>query len=125
MSQNRNAQLDSSCDPEKSLLAEFGRLWAEADDFGNGIRMRPRFTGTSSADYLTVYESLAQLRGRVLTVLEWGSGLGVVTIMASRMGFEAYGIEAEPDLVEYSENFAQGIRPKSTICSRELHPGRL
>ncbi len=122
MSQNRNAQLDSSCDPEKSLLAEFARLWAEADRLWERHQNAPAFQGYVSADYLTIYESLAQLRGRVLTVLEWGSGLGIVTIMASRMGFEAYGIEAEPDLVEYSENFAKVYGPRANFALGSFIP---
>ncbi len=71
-------------------------------DFGSNTRIPLAFEGYVSADYLSVFHSLAQLRNRVSTVLEWGSGLGVVSIMASRMGFEAFGIEAEAVLVEYA-----------------------
>ncbi len=106
MSQNPNAENHSSRDSERELLAEFSNLWAEADELWEQQRDAPAFHGYVSADYAAVYESLARLQGTVLTFLEWGSGLGVVTIMASRMGFEAYGIEAEPGLVKYSETLA-------------------
>ncbi len=75
-----------------------------------------------SADYQAVYDSLVQLQGRALTVLEWGSGLGVVTIMASRMGFEAYGIEAEASLVEFSEDLALGFGPNAKFAQGSFIP---
>lgn len=37
---------------------------------------------------------------------EWGSGLGVVTCLASLLGFDARGIEIEPDLVDASRELA-------------------
>ena len=107
MSKTLNAEADSSYDADRTLLAEFGSLWADAENLWEQHQDTPAFHGYVSADYRTVYKSLARLQGSVSTVLEWGSGLGIVTIMASRMGFEAYGIEAEPDLVEYSESLAQ------------------
>ena len=122
MSHNLNAEHDSSYDPDQTLLAEFRSLWAEADELWERHQALPAFRGYVSADYQAVYESLARLRGRVLTVLEWGSGLGVVTIMASRMGFEAYGIEAEPDLVEYAENFAQAYGPQARFAQGSFIP---
>jgi hypothetical protein len=36
---------------------------------------------------------------RDMSFCEWGSGLGAVTILASQLGFDAYGVEIEPDLV--------------------------
>ena len=117
-----NGERDSACDPDGTLLARFGKLWAEADDLWERHQNTAAFQGYVSANYLTVYESLVQLRGSVLTVLEWGSGLGVVTIMASRMGFEAYGIEAEPDLVEYSERLAQKYGPNARFAQGSFIP---
>jgi SAM-dependent methyltransferase len=37
--------------------------------------------------------------------LEWGSGFGIVTALASQLGWEAIGIEAETFLVERSNEF--------------------
>jgi hypothetical protein len=122
VSQNLNAEFDSSCDPDKKLLAELEPLFAEADDLWERQQARPEFGGYVSADYEAVYDSLAQLQGRVFTFLEWGSGLGIATIMASRMGFEAYGIESEPVLVEYSENFARQYGPKSRFAEGSFVP---
>ncbi len=122
MRRNLNAELDSSCDPDSELLAEFRSLWAEADGLWERHHDTPAFHGYVSADYLSVYESLARLRGSVLSVLEWGSGLGIVTIMASRMGFEAYGIEAEPGLLKHSEYLAQAYGPNARFAQGSFIP---
>ncbi len=122
MSRQAHAEFDSSRDPDETLLVEFGRLWAEADGLWDQHHDAPAFHGYVSADYRAVYESLARLRGSVVTFLEWGSGLGVVTIMASRMGFEAYGIEAEPDLVDYAEGFAAVYGPQARFAQGSFIP---
>jgi len=116
VSQYLNAKDDSSRGLEGSLLAEFSRLWAEGDNLWDRYHHTPAFHGYVSADYLTVYESLARLCGRAMTFLEWGSGPGIVTIMASRLGFEAHGIETEPDLIKYSQRLAQTYGPNARFA---------
>lgn len=37
---------------------------------------------------------------------EWGSGFGVITMLASMLGFEAYGIEVQSELVLAAEELA-------------------
>jgi len=101
-----NSLLDSPCTLDKTLLREFGQLWAEAEDLWDRDQDTAPFAQYVSADYLSVYESLERLRGSANSVLEWGSGLGIVTIMASRMGFQAYGIEAEAGLIEHARKLA-------------------
>ena len=91
---------------DSELLASFQLLWAEADALWEANENRPAYALYVSADYMAIFEKLCQLRGRVDTVLEWGSGLGVVTIMANRLGFDAYGIEAESELVKLAETLA-------------------
>lgn len=39
--------------------------------------------------------------------IEWGSGFGVATSLASQLGFEANGIELENGLVEIAESLAE------------------
>ena len=119
---NLNTEPDSSCDPDQELLADFRRLWADASDLWDQYEQAPAFHGYVSADYLAVFQSLAPLRGRVLTFLEWGSGLGVATIMASRMGFEAYGIEAEAGLVEHAERLALAYGPQAQFAQGSFIP---
>lgn len=81
-------------------------LWTEADAIWDARDKDIEFGGFVSADYVEVYNALVKLRGHVETVLEWGSGLGVVAIMASRLGFDAYGIEVEPLLVEQAKELS-------------------
>jgi hypothetical protein len=122
VTQNLNSKLDLSCTPDRTLLPDFDRLWAEGEDLWRRHQDTPPFHGYVSANYLAVCESLARLRGSVLSVLEWGSGLGIVTIMASRMGFEAYGIEAEPCLVTHAENLARTYGPNAQFAQGSFIP---
>lgn len=59
------------------------------------------------ADYVLVYDALCELRtqmpkGTKPSFLEWGSGLGIVTLLASALGWSATGIEIQPRLVRSS-----------------------
>ena len=114
----------SSTEPS-SLLDDFTGLWAEAEAIWDRHQNAPGFHSYVSSDYGCVYDALVQLQGRLLTVLEWGSGLGVVTIMASRMGFEAYGIEAELTLVELVGRPGKSVWLHRPIRSRQLYSRRL
>ena len=122
VSQDLNSLLNSCSESDRKLLAEFSDLWAEAEDLWDRNQDAPSFHGYVSADYLAVYASLAELRGRAFTFLEWGSGLGVVTIMANRMGFEAYGIEAELSLLNYAEKLAQVYGPGACFAQGSFIP---
>ena len=104
---------------DTDLLASFSLLWAEADAIWEANGNLPAYALYVSADYMAIFEKLCELRGRVDTILEWGSGLGVVTIMANRLGFNAFGIEAEPDLVKLAEGLATkyGARPRFVVGS--------
>ena len=98
--------LNNATDSEQTLLNEFAQLWEEADRIWEQESATPAFAAYVSADYMPIYEQLKLLRSQADTFLEWGSGLGVVTIMASRMGFDASGVEAESELVDYSNDLA-------------------
>ncbi len=95
--------LNSSGD---ALLAEFQDLWSDAALIWDKRQNDSSFEGYVSANYEDVYRTLKRFQGRCTTFLEWGSGLGVVAIMASRMGFDAYGIEIEPELVQHACDLA-------------------
>ncbi len=104
------------------LLEEMRLLWSESDAIWDDCRDKLEFGGFVSADYLEIYKQLLQLQDQVVTVLEWGSGLGVVTIMASRLGMEAYGIEVEPLLVERSLQLAEQYAPDAQFATGSFIP---
>ena len=105
-----------------SELDEFKQLWDEAAEICDANSSQPSFEGYVSADYRAVYESFVILQGHASTFLEWGSGLGVVSIMASRMGFEAYGIEARSELVEYARLLSLAYQSNAKFAAGNFLP---
>ncbi len=62
------------------------------------------------ADYVLVYDALCGLRTRMPRqprFMEWGSGLGIVTMLAAALGWQAEGIEIQPGLVAESRYFSK------------------
>ena len=57
-------------------------------------------------EYNAVLQMLLDVRKPNLRFLEWGSGSGVVTIMADLLGFEAYGIEIDGPLTAVARELA-------------------
>ena len=117
-----NSSFENDSKSENALLVEFGCLWEQADKIWEREDGSPDFAAYISADYMAVYEQLKLLRGQVETFLEWGSGLGVVTIMASRMGFDASGIEAESKLVDYSTDLADAFSSTAQFAHGSFIP---
>ena len=66
--------------------------------------------GFVPSDFAAVYRVLWTIRSRRLApgdaFLEWGSGFGVVALLAASLGFEATGIEIEPALVAEARRLA-------------------
>ena len=108
--------LNNATDSEQTLLNEFTQLWEDADKIWEQESATPAFAAYVSADYMPIYEQLKLLRSQADTFLEWGSGLGVVTIMASRMGFDASGVEAESELVRRGDRVAGIARLLISAC---------
>lgn len=104
------------------LLEEFRALWSDAESIWTEHQNEEAFDGYVSADYPAIYESLLKLRSQAVTFLEWGSGLGVVTIMAARLGFDAYGIEVKPELVDYSQELASRYASKPCFAVGSFVP---
>lgn len=50
---------------------------------------------------------MIELRQPGLRFLEWGSATGVITIMADLLGFEAFGIELDAELVDIARGLAR------------------
>ena len=110
------AELDSDLRARLQALCDEGwDLWERFD-----IRVRQdAFHPFVAADYPVVLEALISLRSPGLKFLEWGSATGVITIMADLLGFDAYGIEIDRDLVDQARDLARrtGSRARFTAGS--------
>ncbi len=66
------------------------------------------------SDFELVYRALAAIDSARLAsgrrFIEWGSGVGVITCLAERIGFDAVGIEIESRLVDVAESLADKHR---------------
>ena len=92
--------------PVRAFLKEAGeRIETFVHDRGAGAL--PAFV---PSDSLRVYGALRAIAAGHLaperTLCEWRSGFGVVAGLASMLGFRAWGIEIEPELVQQAESLA-------------------
>jgi hypothetical protein len=81
-----------------------------------------------AADYQLVYQTLGWLRQTHSLIgnrfLEWGCGFAVVSALASQLGFDAIGIEAEEVLLQRGrETIAAGEDDVELIHGNFLPPG--
>ena len=74
------------------------------------------------ASYDRVLETLIDLRAPGLRFLEWGSATGVITIMADMLGYEAYGIELDPSLVDTARALAATFDSRATFVAGSFMP---
>jgi len=69
------------------------------------------YRGFVPSDYRKLYSVLQLIeRNRLacgMKFCEWGSGIGVATMIASMVGFEAHGIEVDAGLVKVAEDLIQ------------------
>jgi hypothetical protein len=84
---------------------------------------RPGYHTYVHADWKGAIEPLQRLACGGQTFLECGSGLGVITIVADRLGFDAYGIELDPWLFAQSEELATAHRSRATFAQGSFVPG--
>ncbi|MFG0316468.1 MAG: hypothetical protein ACF8XB_04285 [Planctomycetota bacterium JB042] len=96
----RGARLNLPADV-LSLLAD-----ADAEERAIEAARGGAFDAFITSDYEAVWRALATLEPEGRTFLEWGSGLGVVSLLAARRGFAAHGIELRGDLVRRARALA-------------------
>lgn len=72
-----------------------------------------RISGFVPSDFDCVYQALEALADQELATgnvfCEWGSGFGVVAMLAAALEFDAYGIEIERSLVEEARQLAEDL----------------
>ena len=96
------------------------RFFADSDD-----HQAPRFVPSLPEIVFSALEEVTERnlpRNRVFC--EWGSGFGTATCMASLLGYEAYGVEIEEELVWLSRAIARRLGiPVEIICTSMFPEG--
>lgn len=119
MTSSASPELDADLDARLASLCDEGRqLW---DRFDVEVRQQ-EFHPFVAADYERVQQALLPLRGPGLRFLEWGSATGVIAIMADLLGFEAYGIELDADLVAVARDLAARHRSAARFAAGSFLP---
>ncbi|MGY8689144.1 MAG: hypothetical protein ACKVHP_15590, partial [Verrucomicrobiales bacterium] len=78
------------------------------------------------SDPILFYKGLANVTkndlplGRVFC--EWGSGFGVCTCLAAKLGYESFGLEINPNLAAYSRELAQDLSLNVQILETSYVP---
>lgn len=79
------------------------------------------------ADYVLVFDALCALRrqqpGRERHFVEWGSGLGIATLMATALGWKGQGIELQSGLVLESRRLARVFGLPARFHHGNFFPG--
>ena len=96
------------------------RFFADHDD-----HQAPRFVPSVPERVFAVLEEVTTRHlppNRVFC--EWGSGFGTATCLAALLGYEAYGIEIDEELVRRSRASARRLRiPVTMLCTSFLPAG--
>jgi len=104
----------------EATFEELVRLGAESwDRFGERPGVFHRFIPT---DLRGARDQLVALKPRAHTFLELGSGVGVITILADLLGYEACGIEIAPELLDESEHLAEHFDSQATFALGSFVP---
>lgn len=111
-------------DKVSKLIQASERQW-ERFCASQGNRRLPRFVPSeaelvfAAIDYMTRHDLPP---GRVFC--EWGSGFGTGTCLAALLGYDAYGIEIEPELAAISREMAHDLDlPVEILCTSYIPEG--
>ncbi len=106
----------------RATLAELSEEgWETWARFDRDVR-KHRWHAFVPADYEGVLASLVALRRPGRRFLEWGSATGVITVMADLLGYEAYGIELDEQLVEIALDVAVRYRSGARFAAGSFLP---
>ncbi len=95
--------------------------WTLWDRFDDEVRTH-HFHPFVAAEYDSVVDALMRHRGPNLRFLEWGAATGVITIIADLLGFDAYGIELDRDLVATARDLAKRFDSRAKFVAGSFMP---
>lgn len=110
------------------LPSEVAAFLAEVDDrIDRFMRRHPTWgSGFVPSDFVTVYHALRTISESNLTtgrhLCEWGSGFGVVAMLAEMVGFQACGIEIDRALVDEAVALADEFELESEFIHGSFIP---
>jgi hypothetical protein len=108
-------------DPVARLIATCSRGWERF--FADHDDQAPRFVPSVPE---RVWAVLAEVTTRQLpptrVFCEWGSGFGTATCLAALLGYEAYGLEIDEELVRLSRAIARRLGIPVTMLCTSLFP---
>jgi hypothetical protein len=94
------------------------RFFADHDD-----HQAPRFVPSVPERVFAVLEEVTRRKLPPTRVFcEWGSGFGTATCLAALLGYEAYGLEIEAELVRLSRAIARRLGIPVTMLCTSLFP---
>jgi hypothetical protein len=96
----------------------WGRFFADHDD-----HQAPRFVPSVPERVFAVLEEVTTRKLPPTWVFcEWGSGFGTATCLAALLGYEAYGLEIDEELVRLSRAIARRLGIRVKILCASLFP---
>jgi hypothetical protein len=101
----------------EALVRRGEAAWDELHDASNA-----RFHDLVLSDHRAAVPWLAHLHTPGARLVELGSGVGLMTILADLLGYEAVGIEIEPELVEVSRDLAAAAGSRATFIEGSFVP---
>ena len=111
--------LDAALRERLEAICEDGRsFWHR---FDSEVRQE-YFHPFVAADYDSVLDRLVSLRRPGSRFLEWGSAMGVITIMADLLGYDASGIELDASLVKAAYELAERAGSKARFVTGSFIP---
>lgn len=108
-------------DRDARLKALIDEGWEIFERFDETVRQKT-FHPFVAADYERVLRALVPVCAPGVRFVEWGSATGVITIMASLLGCDAYGIELDPSLVKVARQLASKFESGATFAAGSFVP---